>query len=370
MVGLTLAAQGCQADPGPKNPSRNDSTMETAIIFQPQKYLLPKPITHIFSVPMENTLGTTDLANAVSLIGLEADNVQIQHRLKDFVEDVGGGKLSFLPAPFGENIAYSQSRRFILIDLKTNTARQHLVCKNLEETIQRAAMIDAKQQLFLFEILAFNDDPADTSGPERILRILNFGPQGGAAGSDHKIAKNDKWTVHDGTIITYGPEKVQAFTQNFAPTNHPFVRLYEQEMTHFSTPLNIRELHLHPYLPFAIAIGTGCKDPGSAYAVWLAVWRPDQAPQLVPMIKDSDTTVYAGFQFSPDGSRLIMAEQTPKATEFMAAPINPDTPFFLEKPAPLGTVKQIFSTAWIQNPLSFVVLGDQFILRWKLSESR
>ena len=91
----------------------------------------------------------------------------------------GGGTLSFLPPVSSSTIGYAQSRRFILIDLKEESFRQFLVCKRLEENINRVAIADAGKLMFLFEILAFSDDPTDTSDPDRILRMVDL-----SSGSD------------------------------------------------------------------------------------------------------------------------------------------------------------------------------------------
>jgi hypothetical protein len=352
---------------GAESINKEASHMENAIIFKLNKYQLPKEIVMIFPVPLEDTVGTNDLNNAITLMKMSENKIEIEDRFKDFVENVGGGKLSFLPVISDDTIGYAQSRRFILANLKENTVKQYLICKRLEENIGRVAIADAEKRIFLFEILSFNDDPTDMSGPDKILKVMNLSAKPERALAERMLGKEDRWTVHGGKVLIFHRDKVQALDLNLKPTSHPFVSLYEAEMKKFKSQLIIREIHLHPELPFAMVIGSGQKTLGVSYVVWAAIWKSDESPRLVPMIKENKSKNYHDFEFSPDGKWLLIREDFLDKKEFLVMPINPKANFFLEKPILLGIVDHLYSTAWISNPMSFVVLEGHAISRWNLT---
>ncbi len=368
LFAFMLTALCCHADSSqPKIKDRDASKMETPIIYPQKKFRLPKPISSIFSVPLKNTVATNDLTNAISLINFDGEKADIRHLLEDFVENVGGGKLSFLPPVSSSTIGYAQSRRFILIDLKEKSFRQFLVCKRLEENINRVAIADTDTLTFLFEILAFSDDPTDTSDPDRILRMVDVSSGSDTVLAERQLAANANWTVHQGTILIFDDKGVLALDKGLNPTHHPFASLYAGEMPHFSEQLQVTELLLHPQLPFGVVIGSGSKDPGKKHIVWLATWREDETPALLPMIAAKRGPTYKDFDFSPDGRFLLMKVHERQQTEFMVSPVDAASPLFLGKPVSLGSIEAHFAVAWIEAPLSLAVLEHQAIRVWDLT---
>lgn len=363
-----LTALCCHADSNPPKTKDGDaSKMETPTIYQQKKFWLPKPISSIFSVPMKGTVGTNDLVNAISLISLEGEKADISNILEDFVENVGGGKLSFLSPISETTIAYAQSRRFILIDLKEKSFRQFLVCKRLEESVNRVAVVDAGKLTFLFEILAFSDDPTDTSDPERILRMVDLSAGSDTVVAERKLSANAGWSTHQGTTFLFDENGVLALDKGLNPTHHPFASLYAEAVADFSEPLRVTELLIHPQLPFAVVLGTGSKDPGERYVVWLAAWKDGEKPVIVPMIAQNRSWRYKDFEFSPDGTFLLMKVKERQQTEFIVSPVDPASPLFLGKPVSLGSMETYFAVAWIEAPLSLAVLEHQAIRVWDLT---
>ena len=368
LLAFMLTALCCHADSNqPKTKDGDASKMETPIIYQQKKFRLPKPISSIFSVPLKSTVGTNDLVNAISLIDFDGEKADIRHLLEDFVENVGGGTLSFLPPVSSSTIGYAQSRRFILIDLKEKSFRQFLVCKRLEENINRVAIADAGKLMFLFEILAFSDDSTDTSDPDRILRMVDLSSGSDTIIAERKLSSHAGWTTHQGTTLLFDENGVLALDKGLNPTHHPLASLYAETMTDFSEHLRVAELLIHPQLPFAVVLGTGSKDPGKRYAVWLAAWKEGEKPVIVPMIAENRSLIYKDFEFSPDGTFLLMKVQERQQTEFIVSPVDPAAPLFLGRPVSLGSSEAHFAVAWIEAPLSLAVLEHQAIRVWDLT---
>ena len=157
-------------------------------------------------------------------------------------------------------------------------------------------------------------------------------------------------TTHQGTTLLFDEKGVLALDKGLNPTHHPFASLYAEAMTEFSEQLRVAELLIHPQLPFAVVLGTGSKDLGKRYVVWLATWKEGEKPVIVPMIAENRSLIYKDFEFSPDGTFLLMKVQERQQTEFIVSPVDPAAPLFLGRPVSLGSSEAHFAVAWIETP--------------------
>ena len=88
------------------------------VMYPPRVYCAGDYMDNIFAVPEKNAVGTNDIDNAVSLLRFKTDSeIDRQVVKKNFMEMVTGPfDFCFLPVWSDKEIAYSQSKGFLLIN--------------------------------------------------------------------------------------------------------------------------------------------------------------------------------------------------------------------------------------------------------------
>ena len=324
-----------------------------ASVLQPQTFPLKESINNIFAVSVDNALGTNDLDNAITLIKFDKDRMQYEVRSKDFLKYVGGGDLTFLPVFSADTIGYAQTRRFILFNIKENSFQQYMISGDFDDTIMNVAVIDAERKYFLFEIRHI----VSYDSIEKILKIVELGTVTDRLVSSLKIGETDIWAVIDKKIFVFRGNRLEVFDSNFQPMKHPLVSLFNEKAKKMAWDLI--QLYLHPYLPFAVFVENGRK-------VSVATWNNNhKEPQLFRLFEN---TASRSYTFSPNGEWLIFVDVVPRPPRYFLMPVNPELPYYLGRPIMLGKAPFVFSTAWIANPLSFIVSEGNRLLKWTLSE--
>ena len=339
--------------------------------------------TDIFSVPTENAVGTNSLNNAITLLKFNKDQIVYDEVRKDFIEGVGSGD-KFYPGIFSDIwIGYTQTRGFLLFNLKDKSFADHIVLKPSYEWITNVNVIDSAKFQFLFQVCR--------SDELRFLRVFEFDGKGNfkqiseLQAGPHKVGYLEPWAIQNKTIFVYNNDsiKMTAFDINFKPVQHPFCDLFNG-LKNFRC---LDEMVIHPTLPFAILVEMD-RDDRANYKVWLARWdHPEEKERCVELLGQdiSMFSKYANikhlvctqFEFSPDGKWLLFRDHSEYAVQkvdspiFVTMPVSADNPLFLGKPKFLGRVlrenARPTSTAWIQKPqLSFVASDGKVLYKWEL----
>jgi hypothetical protein len=343
--------------------------------------------TDIFSVPTENAVGTNSLNNAITLLKFNKDQIIYDEVRKDFIEGVGSGD-KFYPGIFSDQwIGYTQTRGFLLFNLKDKSFADHIPIKSGNEYFTGIGVIDGTKLQFLFQ-----KKKAYFHEGKKILQILEFDGKGKfkqiselQAGA-HKVGYLEPWAIQNKTIFVYNNDKIKitAYDINFKPVQHPFCYLFNG-LKNFRC---LDELVIHPTLPFAILVEMD-RDDRANYKVWLARWdHPEEKERCVELL-GQDISMFSKhanikhlvctqFEFSPDGKWLLFRDHSEYAIQnidspiFTVMPVSADNPLFLGKPKILGKVlaenARPTSTAWIQKPLSFVASDGKVLYKWELEK--
>ena len=126
-------------------------------IIKSVEYPVKKEVTTLFAVPEKNAVGTNCLDNAITLLKFEEKNIfgknkiQYQTVRKNFLRYVCGGDQVFLPQFSDDTIGYTQTRGFLLFNIKDKSFTDYLICKYLETTLEDVAVIDAEKRIFIFK---------------------------------------------------------------------------------------------------------------------------------------------------------------------------------------------------------------------------
>jgi hypothetical protein len=325
-----------------------------AVTFRPEEYSVRGSSLALFPVPQDNSVGTNDMGNAITLLTFKKGRLISDKYFRNAADDFEGGG-TYLPVIDKDTIGFAQMRRFLLFDFKSKYCRDYLIVMSLEKSIEKIAIADSRQKHFIFEIQAHNpgsEDPwdytnhlllMDLSGPEqKMIKEMNIG-------------KATVWTTAFGKNFLYDvkSEKMRVLDLNFEDSNHPLAEILTQN----KDEITFTWIHAHPYLPFAMLSG-GYK--GST----LISWRADK--ETTPLHLFSRATQ---FSFSPDGKWLVFRKKLStdsEATYLM--PVSEKYPNYLGSPILLAN--DYFDSghfAWTTNPVSFVGSSLDKLYRWDLT---
>ena len=309
----------------------------------------------LFPVPQDNSIGTNDLNNAITILSFNKGKLKQDQYFKNAFDQVGGGG-SFLPVIAPDTIGFGQVRRFVLYNFRTKVHQYYRIVVPLDETIEKIAIADARQRRFIFEIEAHNpksEDPwdftsnlllMDLSGKEpRLIKELNIG-------------KVTVWTSAFDKIFLYDLKKEQmnVLTTSFEPSHHALA----DTINHNKGKIDFVVIHPHPYLPFAIL--TGGKK-GSTYISW-GEGRNNTPHLLISRARQ--------FSFSPDGKWVTFRKKIDSNAEnTYLMPVSEKYPNYLGSPILLlNNYFDPIYCGWTTNPISFVG-SDGEIYRWELTSA-
>jgi hypothetical protein len=346
-------------------------------------------MTDIFSVPVENAVGTNCLNNAITLLRFDKDKIAYDEVRRDFIDGVGVGD-KFYPRMFaGPWIGYTQTRGFLLFNFKDKKGVEYMPITSGDEYYTDVKTFDESKLQFVFQ-------KKTAYWPEGIrhLQLLEFNPDGKfrmlsemKAGA-HRVEYVEPWAIQNKTIFVYNNDsiKIHAYDMNFREIHHPFCDLFNS-LKHFKC---LDQIVFHPTLPIAIIVEMPQEYRGD-YWVWLACWEnkdPDKRfvellGQNISMFsewRDLKGLKCSHFEFSPDGKWLIFRDDSQMVLQsvenpiFVALPVDEGREMPLGKPKILGKVLREgaapTSTAWITMPLSFVVSDGLVLYKWELDNLR
>jgi hypothetical protein len=341
--------------------------------------------TDIFSVPVENAVAINSLNNAITLLKFKDDEIEYDEVRRNFISGVGDGD-KFYPGIFSDEwIGYTQTRGFLLFNIKDKSFADHIPLKSGDEYFTDISVFDASKMQFLFQV---RDDRFLES--QRFLRLFEFDGKGGftqiselQAGL-HDVGYLEPWAIQNKTIFVYNNDsvKITAYDINFKPVVHPFCDLFNN-IKDFRC---LDQLCMHPSLPIAILVEMDKNERGD-YKVWLINWQnPDPEKRIIELL-GQDISIFSNwskirslyvsnFQFSPDGTWLVFRDESEEVLQslanptFVAMPVDGGRKIPLGKPKVLGKVMREnanpTSTAWIKKPLSFVVSDGLVLYKWEL----
>jgi hypothetical protein len=342
---------------------------------------LKEEVGNIFPVPSENAVGTNELNNAITLLKFDDDKIQYKELIKDYPGAGAGGLYSYCPVFDREWIAYGQSRGFSLFNIKTKEFVDHIPYPKLEKRITAVRAIANLPLTFLIQV-----ERGNTPIDDRILQIVRFDLKGNFVTlaeleqiGRHYGEKGEPWSFSGDTLINYNRKDtlLEAFDLNFHKIQHPLCTLFNNRK---SLNIEIKKLNFfitHPKLPFAI-LKEYIEETGSR--IWIVRWDKQKSDetfvellgQKLSVFLDVKELIVNNFEFSPDGKWLVFRDGSEdyKNPTFIAMPIDANEPFFLGKPKTLGKILRPnatpVSSAWISEPLSYVVSDGLILYKWEL----
>jgi hypothetical protein len=389
------------------------------VMLPPLTYCAGDEIRYVFAVPRDNMVGTNELDNAIKLLEFKSDSDLDQHVIKkNFLEMVTGPfEFRFLPVWSDKEIAYSQSKGFIIADLQNKKVEIHTISRGIYTgDIENIAVFDAQKRTFVIEI---NPHAAGLGNYEKILKVIRFENDTYVSLSEHfagikTLAYAPPWFVYQKKIFVYNDSTTQleVFDENFTKSTHPIATVFNNNQVAFRC---MKQIYLHPTLPMALIIEQGKwptdKDldkfkslkpmeldnatdviysEARRQTLYLFRWQEqDEKRQLVPLLSVAGSIwnsynpvkEMSQLTFSPDGKWLVFRDGSMRGNDlnssinpvFVAVPINEKNPLYLGKPVKLGKVIREDATgpegtAWTTNPTAFVMCDGMLIYRWNMDK--
>lgn len=379
------------------------------VMLPPCTYCPGDYIRYVFAVPKDNMVGTNELDNAITLLEFKNDEELEQHVVKkDFMEMVTGPfEFKFLPVWSEKEIAYSQSRGFLLVNIQDKKVEIHTIIPGLDDIIENLKVLDGSKRSFVFEA---NLPAEGLSNYEKILKVIRFENDTFTVLAEHPAgiktgSYTEPWFVYQKKIFIYkdSTTKLEVFDEQFKPVSHPLAESFNQNNKTFR---RLKEIVTHPTLPFALIIELGkipdqkvldsipsdkfeeLSEPILAErrrrTLYLFRWNEnDSKQQFVPLVSIAGSIWSSynpknsldNFTFSPDGKWVVFKDHSydSKNPIFVAAPINEKNPFYLGKPIKLGNALRgdaigPTGTAWTTNPTAFVMCDGMVLYRWNLDK--
>jgi hypothetical protein len=380
------------------------------VMLPPTTYCAGEEIRYVFAVPRDNMVGTNELDNAIKLLEFKNDNDLDQHVIKkNFLEMVTGPfEFRFLPVWSDKEIAYSQSKGFIIADILNKKVEVHSLSRGIYTgDIENIAVLDAPNRTFVIEI---NPHAAGMGNYEKILKVVRFENETFTVLAEHfagirTLGYTEPWFVYQNKIFIYNDSttKIEVFDKEFKPSMHALAEAFNQNNKAFRC---LKEIIVHPSLPFAIIVEMG-KDPDisglkslppdqkikaleplydeiSRTTLYLFRWElKDEKQRFLPLLSVAGSiwktynpkNAYDKFCFSPDGKWLVFQDHSNDNDNptFTAVSVNEKNPLYLGKPVKLGKVVREDATgpegtAWTTNPTAFVMCDGMLIYRWNLDK--
>jgi len=327
-------------------------------------------IITIFAVPEKNAVGTNALNNAITLLKFDDSKQTINFVTvrKNFMKDVFGGSMFFMPEFSKEIIGYSQTRGFLLFNIKNKTFTDSIIGRHLGIDIEEVFVIDPEKKLFLFDLryilgMGRND-------VIKVIKLLDLTKEEPKEIAYFDIEKHPLWAALGKTTFYFTEEDeirtLHALNQLLKPIDHPLCAVYNTKSEGFG---QFGLPHIHPSLPFAI-LSENNPQTAEHLVTWVATWR-DKGPKMYKIFGDN---LLGRFQFSPDGKWLLFQDDTIKKDMLMVMPVDPDLPHFLGTPIMLQSDDTMNSDlngkcAWISDPLSVVATRPDKLIKWQISPS-
>lgn len=301
----------------------------------------------LFPVPRDNSVGTSNMNNSITLISFQKDRIKFDKYFKNAVDDLGSGQ--YMPIIDQDMIGLGQTRSFILYDFKKKIHREYYITRSIANTIERIATADAQKRHFIFQMEKGSTRSPDPWAGSSVLRLVDLSGSEPQVIKEIVLGEGEAWSVVNGNnfIWEFTDRKLRVFTMDFELCHHPLADLINQNKDR----LYFVRIHAHPSLPFVL-LGSNVLSWGSG--------RVHTPHRLV-----ADARQVA---FSPDGKWVAFKyEYGGGKGKTYLMPVSEKYPHYLGSPILL--LNNDFDDgdfAWTSNPTSFVGSRLDKIYRWDM----
>ena len=305
----------------------------------------------IFPVPQNNSVGTNDMGNAITIISFPKGKIDYDKHFSRADDISGGGK--YLPPISPDLIGFGQVRVFHLFDFKKKLHREYRIVFPFSQYIEKIAIADAPLRHFIFEIESQKADPKGPWDVNYSLQLVDL------SGDKNNLIKEiptvrSTWTSTSDRVFlwAFDDKKLRVLDMKLEPAHHPLEDVVKQ----YKDKIDFSDIHIHKNLPFAILSGAKI---GSTFISW------SKDKNIRPHLLMADAT---DFSFSSDGKWVVFKHFFGSDVfQTYIMPISEKYPHYLGSPILISNKSfNIGKAAWSTNPTAFVGSYGDNILRWDL----
>jgi hypothetical protein len=364
--------------------------------FDPQ-YLTAGETTveRIFPTPVSNAVGTLDEHNnGIVFIKFNNYGKELECKIvaQNFSKTVFGSfYYRFCPNFSKDTIVYSKTNVVVVANVKTNETFHAKCGLFMGDYITGIRFLDMQKNLFV--IVKSIEEGGKVW--ENYLHIMKLGGQQFIdIGSSIHIGETrhitpdfplyHEWFVHENKLFVYNNGRISCTNGN-QQVLHPFSEIFNENSERFG---NIKDLAVHPTLPFGVMIEDHFSG-GISHQLTVVYWKAKKPKNQILAFDDVfeplaplfglKSMAFAYQSFSPDGNWYVVGCLSPEAATI---PEKPKDPFFIAIPIDdersdfldvdnlvvLGQVKNMASLAWTTGPTSYVVSNGELLHKWDLDE--
>jgi hypothetical protein len=364
--------------------------------FAPQYLSAGMTTTHwIFSVPEPNAVGILDdYNNSITFMkfedyGAEPESDVVVKSYEERIYDLFYYR--FCPNYTEDMVVYSQDQSAAIANVKTGETFYAECGLTVNDFMLGVRFLDPSKKLFVIVKSIFGG----SSGWKDYLHVVKLeGQQFVDTGWSVYIGNTNTispyfplyhtWFVHDNTLFVYNGGKILC-TDGNQSVLHPFSETFNDNSDCIG---NIKDLAIHPTLPFGVMIEDYVSG-GISHQLTVACWEAKKPKEQIVAFNDIFEPLASLFglnrialayqSFSPAGNWYVVGclaaeaaatPEEPKDPFFIAIPVDDERPNFLvvEKLVVLGQVKNMTSLAWTTSPTSYVVSNGELLHKWDLDE--
>jgi len=354
-----------------ENTMRPVHTLNRALMekLDPKTFSTKKNLIQgMFSVPVDNTVATNRIGNAITLIRFKGDKVKYETLKRNFLDYVSSGDDGYMLQFSEDTIGYTIGRGFLLFNVKNNKFNYHSIAGGFNYDIGQMEVLDPDKKIFVFNIRDRTDrTPA-------FLRMMDLSEESAKIIMEKDVG-DCGIVVRDKIIFVWKQNMIYALNEKFEEVDHPLVKIFSNEKPKdYGRTI---EFIIHPTLPFAI-IREKKYDASNHFttSVWSVSWRESDMksdkPKMVKILSEDSFS----YLFSYDGKWLWFADATTSPRGMILMPVDPDLPHFIGKPIYLGDLPgNLGGDAMTRNPSGFVMGGcegykkDCWLKKWDFTEA-
>jgi len=304
----------------------------------------------IFPVPQDNSVGSNDMGNAITLISFPKGKINQEKHFRNAKDIVGSGK--YLPVISPDLVGFGQVRVFHLFDFKKKLYRKYRIVSPVSKYINNIAIANARFRHFIFEIESQKEKPKGPWDVNYSLQLVDLSSDTPKLVKEIPKVRSSWTTTKDRVFLwAFDDKKLQALDMYLEPAHHPL----EDAVKQYKDKIDFSDIDIHPLLPFAILTGG---EKGTTIIGWS---KDKNIGAHLLVISGSN------FSFSPDGKWVVFKHFDSDIYQTYLIPISEKYPHYLGTPILLSNDSfEPGQAAWTTNPTTFVGSKLDKIFRWDL----
>lgn len=179
-------------------------------------------IEGLFDVPIDNTVATNKIGNAITLIYFKNNKLKYETLKKNFLDYVSGGDDGYMPIFSEDTIGYSIGRGFLLFNIKTKKSNYYSIAGHFNYKLGGIFALDPDKKIFLFSVRDVSDKQPT------FIRLMDLSSETSKTLKEKEIG-NYGISTRDDFLFAYDNNEIFAMNQLLERVDHPLLEVFNKE---------------------------------------------------------------------------------------------------------------------------------------------